>query len=209
MVKSKVENLEKILDFLKIVENLKSTLRYNKTTSGRRESSADHSWRLALMVFAVADELGIKIDILKSIKIALVHDLAEAITGDIDAILIAEGKVSKVHKQNQEEKAMCKIINALPNKLANEVDDLWQEYKENTTREAKFIKALDKIETLVQLVETGHEIYDKPELIPNYADSAVSDFPELIELLIRIKTRLKGEYLKGKIKWKKGYGLLN
>ena len=68
-------NLEKIFDFLHKIENLKSTLRYNKTTSGRNESSAEHSWRLALITLIIADELRLSIDVNRAIKIALVHDL--------------------------------------------------------------------------------------------------------------------------------------
>jgi len=94
-------NLEKVFDFLKQIEKLKSTLRYNKTTGGRNESTADHSWRLALMVPIVADELKINADVKRSMKIALVHDLAEAITGDIDAIKISTGEVLKEQKKAQ------------------------------------------------------------------------------------------------------------
>src|SRR3989344_1961317 len=110
-------NLEKIFDFLKQIEKIKSTLRYNKTTGGRNESTADHSWRLALMVPIIAEELKIDIDIEKSMKIALVHDLAEAITGDIDAIKISTGEVSKEEKKKQELAAMGKIRNMLPEKI--------------------------------------------------------------------------------------------
>jgi len=203
-----MKNLEKIFDFLKIAEKLKSTLRYNKTTSGRQESSAEHSWRLALMIFMLADELNLEIDVSRAVKIALVHDLAEALTGDIDAILIAEGKVTKEEKEIQEAVAVDKIQQILPESIGKEVADLQNEYNENKTREAKFVKALDKIETLTQLAESGYKIYDKPEFIANYANKAVGQFPELKDTLKIVKSKLKEEFEKGNIPWKKEYDSL-
>ena len=203
-----MKNLEKIFDLLKIAEKLKSTLRYNKTTSGRQESSAEHSWRLALMIFMLADELNLEIDVSRAVKIALVHDLAEALTGDIDAILIAEGKVTKEEKEIQEAVAVDKIQQILPESIGKEVADLQNEYNENKTREAKFVKALDKIETLTQLAESGYKIYDKPEFIANYANKAVGQFPELKDTLKIVKSKLKEEFEKGNIPWKKEYDSL-
>jgi len=205
MTVTNLGNLEKIFNFLHEIEHLKSTYRYNKTSAGEKESSADHSWRLALTTFIIADELRLKIDINKSIKIALVHDIAEAITGDIDAILIAEGKVSVEDKRRQEEEAVKKLKETLPETVGSEISDLWHEYEEEVTPEARFVKALDKIETLTQLVESGYKIYDKPEFIPNYADKAVRKFPELIEMLKILKEKLKSEFDKGNIEWKDEY----
>jgi putative hydrolase of HD superfamily len=202
-------DLEKIFDFLHKIENLKSTLRYNKTTSGRKESSAEHSWRLALITFILADELKLNIDVHKSIKIALVHDLAEALTGDIDAILIAEGKFSKEEKDRQEIEAIMNLQKTLPEVIGKEISDLWHEYNDCETKEAKFVKALDKIETLTQLAESGHKIYDKPEFIANYANKSVKSFPELLDMLKIVKRKLKAEFDKGNIEWKDEYDSLD
>lgn len=202
-------NLEKIFDFLHKIENLKSTLRYNKTTSGRKESTAEHTWRLALIIFIIADELKIKIDVNRAIKIALVHDLAEALTGDIDAILIAEGKFSKDEKEKQEIEAIMNLQKTLPEVIGKEISDLWHEYNDCKTSEAKFVKALDKIETLTQLAESGYKIYDKPEFIANYANKSVKSFPELSEMLKIVKRKLKAEFDKGNIEWKEEYNSLD
>jgi len=204
-----LRNLEKIFNFLHKIENLKSTYRYNKTSAGEKESSADHSWRLAITTFIIADELKLKIDITKSIKIALVHDLAEALTGDIDAILIAEGKVSTEDKNKQEVEAIKNLKETLPKTIGNEISNLWNEYEEGKTQEAKFVKALDKIETLTQLAESGYNVYDKPEFIANYANKAVKSFPELLEVLKIVKRKLKAEFDKGNIKWKEEYNSLD
>ena len=202
-------NLEKIFNFLHKIENLKSTLRYSKTTSGRKESSADHSWRLALITFIIADELKLDIDVNKSIKIALVHDLAEALTGNIDAISIAEGKFSKEEKEKQEIEAIMNLKKTLPETIGKEISDLWHEYNKGNTKEAKFVKALDKIETLTQLAESGYKIYDKPEFIVNYANKSVKAFPELLDTLKILKRKLKAEFDKGNIEWKPEYNSLD
>lgn len=199
------DNLEKIFDFLHLVENLKSTLRYNFTKTGRKESSAEHSWRLSLMLFVLIKELKIAVDTEKSIKIALAHDLAEAITGDIDAVLVAEGKASQQEKQKLESEAMAKIRATLPQEIGQEIYNLWKEYDDNSTKEAKCVKAVDKLETLTQLIEAGYQTYDKPQFIANYADKAVENFPELKEALVIIKRKLKQEFAKGNIPWPAEY----
>jgi len=202
-------NLEKIFDFLHKIENLKSTLRYSKTTSGRKESTAEHSWRLALVTFIIADELKLNIDVSRSIKIALVHDLAEALTGDVDAVSIAEGRFSKEEKERQEIEAVMNLKKTLPETIGKEISDLWHEYNKGNTKEAKFIKALDKIETLTQLAESGYKIYDKPEFIANYANKSVKAFPELLGMLKILKRKLKAEFDKGNIEWKPEYNSLD
>jgi len=199
------KNLEKTFDFFHQIENLKSTLRYNYTKSGRKESTAEHCWRLSLMVFILSKELRLNLDVEKSIKMALVHDLAESITGDIDAIKIAEKRVSKQTKRGQELVAMEKIKNMLPKDIGKVVYNLWEEYENSLTKEAKFVKAIDKLETLTQLIDVGHRTYDKPEFIANYADKVVKDFPELKSVLKIIKHKLKKEFKKGKIPWEAGY----
>lgn len=199
------ENLEKIFDFFSQAGKLKDVLRYNEKKNGTKESVADHSWRIALMAFIMAEELDLPVDTLRAVKIALVHDIAESITGDIDAILIMEGKILKEEKAKKEKKAIEEIKNFASGKTGKEIYELWKEYEDNQTDEAKFIKALDKLETLMHLTESGYRTYDKPELIPTYADKTVSDFPKLSPLLNVIKGKLKEEFLKGGFEWKEKY----
>lgn len=209
MAKNSLENLEKIFNFLQKIENLKGTLRYNETTSGRKESAADHSWRLAIITFILAEELKVNLDITRAIKIALVHDLAEALTGDIDSVLVAEGKFSKEDKEGLEIEAIEKLQNTLPKSMGDEISELWNEYNDCETTEAKFVKALDKIETLTQLAESGYKMYDKPEFIANYANKSVKSFPELSDVLKIVKLKLKSEFKKGNLEWKEKYDSLD
>ena len=198
--------LERLLDFLKIAGKLKTTLRYSELNlDARRESTADHSWRLSLMVFMVCQELSLDLNVHKAMKIALVHDLAESLTGDIDALVIARGEISIEEKNIGELQAMTKIKNILSKDTGKEVFELWQEYEKGVTEEAKFVKALDKLETITQLIELGYKVYDAPDFIPTYADKHIEKFPKLVPMLNIIKIKLKAEYKKGNLKWKKSY----
>lgn len=87
----------------------------------------------------------------------------------------------------------------------DDIYNLWMEYENCRTKEAKFIKALDKLETLTYLIEKGHKHYDLPSMIATYADKAVKNFPELKGMLKMIKSKLKDEYTKGNILWKEEY----
>ena len=199
------EDLEQIFKFLHQAEKLKTTMRFLESKDIVQESSAAHSWRLSLMVFVVANELNLNLNIEKALKIAIVHDLAESITGDIDYLFITNGKVSKEEKKKLEENAMQQIKNSLPKKIGNEIYNLWKEFETQSSNEGRFVKALDKLETLTHLVEVGYKAYDKTEVIPTYANEAVKTFPELSEVLKKIKKELKLEFEKGSIPWKEEY----
>ena len=195
--------MEEILNFLAISGKLKFTYRYSETSKIPKESSAAHSWQLALMAFLIADELNLDVNVEKALKIAVIHDIAESLTGDVDMILIKDKKVTKKEKYQLEIRAINKFSNFFPKSC--KIKDLWQEYQENKTKEARFIKALDKIEALVFLSEIGYKFYDRPELIPAYADNFVKAFPELLPLLKVVKFKLKKEFKKGNIEWKNEY----
>jgi putative hydrolase of HD superfamily len=98
-----------------------------------------------------------------------------------------------------------KIKNMLPESSRDKIFKLWQEYEKGITAEAKFVKALDKLETITQLIEMGHRVYDAPDFIATYADKYIENFPELIPMLRIIKIKLKSEYEKGGLEWRESY----
>lgn len=202
------KNLEQILKFLHKIGKLKETYRFGESKTLKGDSSADHSWRLALMTFIIADELKLKIDIGRAMEIALVHDLAEAITGDIDARLIAQGKITKEKKYRQEKKAMKQIKKSLPAKTGKEIYGLWQDYEKGGSKEAKFIKALDKIETLTHFIgiKADNKI-DMPEFLGLYGNKEVKNFPQLENMFKLVKKEIKKDFKKNNIPWKKEYDI--
>ncbi|MDD5071799.1 MAG: HD domain-containing protein [Patescibacteria group bacterium] len=204
----KDKNLKQILKFLHQIGKLKETYRFGESKTLKGDSSADHSWRLALMAAVVASELKLKLKLEKALKIALIHDLPEAITGDIDARLIAQGKITKEYKHQKEEKAMEKIKKFLPVKTGKEIYKLWQDYEKGESEEAKFIKALDKIETLTHFtkIEAPGKI-DTPELLVIYGDKEVKNFPRLESMFKLVKKEIKEDIKKNNIPWKKEYNI--
>lgn len=188
-----------------LVGNLKRTYRFNSIPSIKGDSSADHSWRLALATFIIAEELKLNIDLVRAIKIALVHDLAESVAGDIDVRDIKSGKYTEEQKLEGELEAMKKICSTLPENLGQEINDLWSDYNSAGTKEAKYIKALDKAEGLIETWELGHDLYNDPEIIGIYGNKQVKDFPELKEFMRVIKDKLREEFVKGGLKWREEY----
>ncbi len=131
------------LDFLHIAEKLKCNTRHSYTTSGRHESVAEHSWRLALMAYLVKDEFP-KADIDKVIRMCLFHDMGEAVTGDIPAFEKTEAD------EAVENAAVSGLLEKLPEPYRQEVGRLFEEMEKQETAEAKLYKALDKLEALIQ-----------------------------------------------------------
>lgn len=203
-----MKNTEKILEFTKISGKLKTTQRWlNTKTMTQKESSADHSWHLALLVPIVARELKLDVNIERSIMLALVHDLVEAIAGDTDHSLIAWGIKTAEDKNKQEIAAMVQIRESLSKETGTELHDIWNEYEAGKTSEARYVKALDKIETINHMLVIGRESFDHPELIAPYPKKAVLKFPELIPLYQELLDRLKPEFAKKGWKWLDEYNI--
>jgi len=141
-------NLEMIkgrLEFLREAEKLKDVLRSAHTSSGRTESTAEHSWRLCLMAIVFADQLA-GLDLLKVLKMCVIHDLGEAINGDIPAV----SQAAFPDKGEQERNDLLLLTGALDEALRSEILALWDDYENAQSAEAKAVKALDKLETLLQ-----------------------------------------------------------
>jgi putative hydrolase of HD superfamily len=132
----------KLIEFLNIIEKLKCNTRHSWTSSGRHESIAEHSWRLAVMALLVVDEFP-KVDIEKVVKMCLIHDFGEAITGDVPAFLKTK------EDEEKEDLAVGSLLELLPNNIAHDFRTLFIEIAELTTPEAKLFKALDNLEALV------------------------------------------------------------
>ncbi|MGG5810302.1 HD domain-containing protein [Falsiroseomonas sp. CW058] len=136
--------LEGVLDFLRAAEKLKGTLRTGYGSDGRPESTAEHTWRLSLMAMLLAGPLGA--DPARLLKICLLHDLAEALTGDLPAPLQTPGH----DKEAAERQAMAELTAPLPAALRAELLALWEEYETGSSREGRLARGLDKLETILQ-----------------------------------------------------------
>jgi putative hydrolase of HD superfamily len=137
--------LEGLLDFLRAAERLKETERHAWTSGGRRESVAEHTWRLCLMAMLVADEYP-QLDFGRLIRLCIVHDLGEAIGGDVPA----PAQEDDPAKTARERRDLGELVRPLAPRLRSGILALWEEYEEGRTPEARLAKALDKLETILQ-----------------------------------------------------------
>jgi len=138
-------NLTKLLEFLHKAEKLKTLLRHSWLSTNRQESVAEHTWRIILMAIILEPEMDHKINLIKVLKMLTVHDLAEIYAGDHHA-----WRNKLRNKYELEKKGLTKLLKTLPPKQKTEIFNLWQEYEDKKTPEAKFAKALDKLETIDQ-----------------------------------------------------------
>ncbi len=133
------------LEFLAAAEALKDVLRSGHTSGGRPESTAEHSWRLCLMALVLEDQFR-GLDMLKVLKLCIVHDLGEAIHGDLPAIAQSD----KAAKSAQERQDLMELSACLDAPLRTEILSLWEEYEAGASPEARAVKAMDKLETILQ-----------------------------------------------------------
>ena len=140
-----------ILDFLRAAERLKSTTRTGYTSAGTQESVAEHTWRLCLMAVVLAPAFP-DVDFAKLVKICIIHDLGEAIHGDVSAPEQARRAALGLAtgKSELERRDLLELLAPLPVALRAEIASLWDEYEAAESPEAKLAKGLDKLETIMQ-----------------------------------------------------------
>lgn len=131
------------LDILTVAEKLKCNTRHSWTSSGRHESVAEHSWRLAFMALLLRDEFP-ELDMDRVIRMCLIHDLGEAFTGDIPTF-----EKTKTDEEKEDE-VLEAWIRSFPAPYAAEFMELLTEMQERKTDEAKLYKALDNLEAVIQ-----------------------------------------------------------
>jgi putative hydrolase of HD superfamily len=140
-----------VLDFLRTAERLKSTVRSGYTSTGDPESVAEHTWRLCLMALVLRPAFP-DADFAKLVKICIIHDLGEAIHGDVPAPEQARRAAAGAlgGKAEQERRDLLELLRPLPAGLREEITALWDEYEAAQSPEARIAKGLDKLETIMQ-----------------------------------------------------------
>ncbi|MDR2908425.1 MAG: HD domain-containing protein [Oscillospiraceae bacterium] len=139
--------MDELLGIVRTVEDidrLKCVTRTAWTATGRRESTAEHSFRLALFAMLLLERYE-ELDPLKMISLCLVHDLGEGYGGDISAALLPDPEL----KARAEAQGLSRLLRRLPIKTRERIKSLAEEYNSGETKEAEVVKALDKLETLI------------------------------------------------------------
>lgn len=135
----------------------------DKAGIGRPESVADHSYGTALAALAAGDCTGL--DALRMVRMALLHDLAESITGDIVPGAMPAGRKAEIERA-----AMGRILGGLPEPLRGAYGEAWAEFEEGRTAEAALVRELDKIEMAGQAA--AYAGAGRPEGLAEIAESA-------------------------------------
>ena len=149
--------------FFHFLERLKTTKREGWRRFGIRdgESIAEHQYRMSIMTMLAPPALAAKLDLAKCMRMALIHDMAEALVGDITPV----EKIAKEDKSRMEASTIDYVADRLLGKVANvrageELRKIWWEYEDGKTLESKFVHDIDKMELLLQMLEyeRSHEI---------------------------------------------------
>ncbi|PVH94534.1 hypothetical protein DM02DRAFT_721242 [Periconia macrospinosa] len=150
------ENTDSPVPFFHLLERLKTTKRAGWCRFGidNGESISDHMYRMSILTMMAPSSVSSKLDILRCCRMALVHDMAEALVGDITPV----DNVSKVDKSRREAETMDYICDKLLGRFngglnGKEIRELWQEYEDSVTPESLFVHDIDKVELISQMVE--------------------------------------------------------
>jgi putative hydrolase of HD superfamily len=146
------ERLRQILDFLLFVDRFKTIQRQGHVDGGsRHETDAEHTWHMALYAVLLHGEIGLDCDLLQTLKMVPIHDLVEIHAGDA----YAYDEAAQAGQAEREQAAATKIYSMLPNDLGSELLFLWQEFEAGETAEAKFARALDRLQAFGQSIATN------------------------------------------------------
>ena len=185
-----MSKLDKQIAFIKEIDKIKYIQRKTKLfNSDRRENDAEHSWHLAMMAIVLLEHANKDIDLLKVLKMVLIHDIVEIDAGDTFIY-----STTKDHNNTNEELVAAKrIFGMLPKEQANDLIAIWEEFEAGETDEAKFAKGMDRFEPLLQNASNSggtwveydvpyHKVYDKKKeikdgstIIWDYAKGLIDD----------------------------------
>ncbi|MBW4522515.1 MAG: HD domain-containing protein [Scytolyngbya sp. HA4215-MV1] len=139
------------IQFILEIDQLKGVLRQTLLIDGsRQENSAEHSWHLAIMAILLAEYVPHPVDMLRVIKMMLVHDLVEVDAGDTFCYDVQGNQ----NKATREQQAADRLFGLLPANQGLELRSLWEEFEAHTTPDAQFANALDRLQPLLHNWQT-------------------------------------------------------
>ena len=140
------ERFEKQLAFILEADKEKNIFRQTHLSGhGRRENDAEHAWHMAIMVFLLSEYSNEEIDVLKTIRMLLIHDIVEIDAGDT----YAYADVPKSEQHAKEELAAQRIFGILPKDQAEELMTLWYEFEAGESKEARFARTMDNLQPML------------------------------------------------------------
>ena len=148
-----MERYQQIMNFMREVEKLKQITRIVYLSDQKTlEDDAQHSWHMAMILMCIKDEIWLEFDMLKAMKMIMLHDLGEIYVWDS---FVAFDKEAKKNKDKKEMESLDKVLSLLPDDLKREFHGLVEEYNQRKTIESKIVKALDQIQYKIQYLTNG------------------------------------------------------
>ncbi|WP_316186134.1 MULTISPECIES: HD domain-containing protein [unclassified Bradyrhizobium] len=193
-----MEAVARTLDFYRLAEGLKRELRHSWLSDGRRESVAEHSWSMSLLALLVHRHLERPVEIDRVLKMIIVHDLVEALVGDVPFFETGSRKDAKVAKERE---AIEVIRSRLPGGGGQEIFDLFHEFEAKLTAEAKFAAALDHLEVQMQhnLADLGTWEPVEYNLVYTKMDAVCAHDAMLVELCGLVKGQAEAKMRAGSV----------
>jgi putative hydrolase of HD superfamily len=146
------------LAFIIEVDKLKQVFRRTLLTDRTRlENDAEHSWHIALMAVLLSEYANEDVDLIRVVKMLLIHDIVEIDAGDT----FCYDEAGHVDKLEREQAAADRLFNLLPDDQATELRELWDEFEERQSAEARFAAALDRLQPLLHNFHTDGEAWQK------------------------------------------------
>lgn len=167
----------KLIEFMGVIEKLKCNTRHSWTSTGRRESVAEHSWRLAVLCLLVRDRFP-DVDMDKVLKMCLIHDFGEAVCGDIPSFEKTQAD------EQRENAAVDALLDNLGGEYGSEFKELFSQMRAMSSIEAKLWRALDMMEAVISHNEADVSTWIPLEYTENliYGEKEINEFPQLRQL---------------------------
>jgi putative hydrolase of HD superfamily len=155
------ERLEKQMAFIREIDKEKQIFRQSYVTDGtRKENDAEHAWHMAIMTFLLSEYANEEIDVLKTIRMILIHDIVEIDAGDT----YAYDDSAKATQHEREERAADRLFGMLPEDQAKDLRALWDEFEAGETKEARFARTMDNVQPLLLNDATGGKAWEEHDV---------------------------------------------
>ena len=151
-----MSNLNRVVDFIKEIEKLKTVTRFNRTLDGRFENSAEHSWQCAIAAMVLQDYYPEKLNIEKVISMLLIHDLGEIYAGDT---WVFDNK-NKANSHDRELESINQTMSILPEETQLNMKNSWLEFETGQSFEARYARVIDALVPLINHLEVSESNYN-------------------------------------------------
>lgn len=194
-----MERLEQQMQFIQEIDKEKSIFRQSYIADGtRKENDAEHAWHMSIMALLLKEHVDPEIDLLRTISMLLIHDLVEIDAGDT----YAYDEQAKQDQKEREEKAAKRIFGLLPEDQNQSFRNLFEEFENGNSQEARFARALDRFQPMMLNSVSGGKSWKEHGVKLSSIEERNQSTKENASVLwdYAVKEFLKPNVLKGNIK---------